>query len=80
MKKILLLISLLFLVGCTNEGKSRRALENHGFTEIVFTGYSWFECSEEDTFSTGFVATNQNSETVQGTVCCGVIKGCTVRW
>ena len=69
-----------FLSGCTAEDRSRQALDAQGFTQIRMTGYSMFSCSDEDTFSTGFTATNPNGTTVSGTVCCGWIKDCTIRW
>lgn len=68
------------LVGCTDEGASRRALESHGFTNIRFTGYTPMACAHDDDFSTGFVATNPKGESVRGVVCCGVVKSCTVRF
>lgn len=81
MRYILILISCLFLFGCTDEISSRRALEAQGFTEIEFTGYKFFACGDDDTFHTGFRATNPNGQRVEGTVCCGwIAKDCTVRW
>jgi hypothetical protein len=70
----------LVLVGCTCEDASSQALRGHGFSDIEWTGYSFFACSEDDTFSTGFRAKNARGETVEGTVCCGVFKNCTVRF
>lgn len=66
--------------GCTNESASRRALEAHGFTDIRFTGYRLTGCDEEDSFQTGFVAKNPAGKRVEGVVCCGVLKACTVRF
>ena len=47
---------------------------------VKFTGYDAFSCSQDDTFHTGFVAKNPKGDTVKGTVCCGVLKSCTVRF
>lgn len=80
MYKFLSLICLALLVGCTNEADSQRALENLGFTDIRFTGYDAFACSEDDTYHTGFTAKNIKGGTVSGTVCCGIMKSCTVRF
>lgn len=73
-----LLVSL--LVACTDEDNTVRTLEAHGFTEIRTTGYAPFACSKSDDFSTGFLATNPAGKRVEGTVCCGLLKGCTVRF
>lgn len=70
----------LLSLSCTNESGSRRALEAQGFTEIQFTGHSWFTCGKEDSFSTGFRAKNPRGQQVSGTVCCGWLKSCTVRF
>jgi hypothetical protein len=79
MKRFILLASLL-LAACTDESGSRKALESSGFSEIRFTGYSPFSCSDSDTFSTGFTAKNPAGHAVKGTVCCGFLKSCTVRF
>lgn len=78
-----LLCSLVLLVcSCTDETSSRRALENEGYENIHFTGYSPFSCSDDDTYKTGFTATKpkQPNAIVSGTVCCGILKGCTIRY
>lgn len=43
---------------------------------------SWapLSCSNSDTYSTGFAATNPAGQPVSGVVCCGVLKSCTVRF
>jgi hypothetical protein len=45
-------------------------------------GSALFSCSDSDTIlqSEGFEATNMAGERVTGTVCCGWLKGCTVRF
>lgn len=76
-----IIIAIILLVGCTDESATIRTLRSSGFSNIRTTGYSWFECGKEDTFSTGFTATNPTGQTVSGTVCCGLImKGCTIRF
>ncbi len=79
MKTIVLVLALL-LASCTNETRSRAALLDAGFTDIELTGWDVFACSEDDTFSTGFTAKNPQGRAVSGTVCCGAMKGCTIRW
>ena len=78
--KILSSLLLLLCVGCTDEGNSARALDDMGFTDVHFTGYSFFACSKDDTYHTGFTAKNTKGKLISGTVCCGVIKSCTVRF
>lgn len=74
-------IATLIATACTNESATVRTLQQQGFTSIETTGWSAFECGEDDTYSTGFRATNAQGRLVEGTVCCGLIaKGCTIRW
>jgi hypothetical protein len=77
----LILIAVLALSACTDEASSLRALESQGFTDISFTGHDMWSCGKDDTYSTGFVATNTNGQRISGTVCCGFLtKGCTIRY
>lgn len=82
MKRILLLAVLALSVSaCSNGNDARKALEAQGFTEIETTGWSAFACSEDDFYSTGFVATNPYGKRVNGTVCSGLLfKNATIRW
>ncbi|QPI17910.1 hypothetical protein POP12_118 [Pectobacterium phage POP12] len=65
----------------TDTQNSERILKSHGYTNIQFTGYSPFSCSEDDWTSTGFVATTPNGYQVQGTVCAGLLfKDATIRF
>ena len=73
-------LAVLALAGCTNEEKSRAALESAGFTEITFDGYAFMACSEDDAYKTKFTARNPQGNMVSGVVCCGRFKGCTVRF
>lgn len=81
MKNKLFLLSIVFLIaGCTSPESATRALQNSGYTDIHITGYRFLSCSEDDTFRTGFVATNiASGKQVQGTVCSGFLKGATIR-
>ena len=80
MKLIVGCMLALSVVGCTDEPAARRALQNQGFTNISFTGYQAFSCSKSDTTATGFFAKNPVGVTVEGVVCCGFSKACTIRW
>ena len=80
MKKLLMLAALLALTSCTDSDRSAQALRSQGFTEIQITGYSPWSCGEGDAYATGFRAKNPQGLPVSGTVCCGVMKSCTVRW
>tara|TARA_Y100000310_G_scaffold9871_1_gene10580 strand:+ start:504 stop:761 length:258 start_codon:yes stop_codon:yes gene_type:complete len=78
---IIVFCSTLLIGGCTDTDSSQRALRSLGFTNIQWTGYDFFGCSEDDFFHTGFTATNGNKKRVTGTVCCGLLfKNCTVRF
>lgn len=79
MKKLLILSTTLLLTSCTAPDRSKKALQDAGYTDIELEGYAFFECGEGDNFHTGFTAKNAQGRQVQGTVCCGLTKGCTVR-
>ena len=70
----------LLLCACTNETDSMRTLRSSGFRDVRLTGWAPLTCSDKDTFSTGFEATNPAGERVSGVVCCGILKNCTVRF
>lgn len=56
------------------------ALESQGLTDVHVGGWAPMACSDSDTTSKHFTAKNANGQRVKGVVCCGVFKGCTVRW
>ncbi len=76
----LMLLLVLFAASCTDEPRSYSTLLAHGFKDIRLTGWRAYACGRDDAFTTGFVATNQAGQQVGGVVCCGVMKGCTVRF
>lgn len=79
MKKIMIGFVLL-MSSCTNSDATKQTLMDAGYADIEVTGWSVFQCGEDDTFSTGFRARNPKGRLVEGTVCCGLIaKGCTIR-
>lgn len=55
-------------------------LERQGYTEIEMTGYAPLACGKGDVTSSGFRAKSPNGSNVKGTVCCGALKGCTIRF
>ena len=74
------LVALGLLTGCTDDAAAIRTARAHGFHDIHTTGWSPFSCSDDDTTKTGFRAKNAAGETVEGTVCCGLVfKNCTLR-
>lgn len=80
MKKLLLVIMVSFIIGCTNSNSATELLEKEGYTDIEMTGYSWFGCSEDDFYHTGFKA-KKNGKEITGTVCEGFLfKGKTIRY
>lgn len=68
------------LISCTDDSRTRQTLEDSGFTEVTVGGYDFFACSKDDTYHTSFTAKNSRGKVVSGTVCCGVLKSCTVRF
>jgi hypothetical protein len=81
MKSLFAIITVLVLcVSCSDESRSREVLQRAGYKDIQITGYTPFYCGEDDHFSTGFKANNPRGQEVSGVVCCGVIKGCTIRF
>lgn len=79
-RRAALMLMALVLVACSAPDESTRTLEKSGYTNIETTGWEPFSCGEKDSFSTGFRATNPSGQPVEGVVCCGVIKRCTVRF
>ena len=82
MKQLLLAIAILFtLSACgTAPDRSYETLEKSGYTAIEIGGYAPFACSEKDKYHTKFTAKNSQEQVVNGVVCCGWFKGCTVRF
>jgi len=74
------IIMLIVCSACTSPQMTFTTLQKAGFTEIESTGYALFACSEDDTFKTKFTAVNQNGEHIDGAVCCGLFKNCTIRF
>jgi len=77
----IVLIALLGFSSCTNNNDGKRILEANDYTDIEFTGYSWFSCSEKDFYATGFKAKSPKGHEVKGCVCSGLLfKNSTIRF
>lgn len=70
----------LLLSGCTAPNRAKETLEKGGYSNITIGDYDWFSCGKDDYFSNEFEAVNYLGQKVQGTVCCGILKGCTIRF
>lgn len=81
MARMTMLLACLVLAACTSENDAERALRAEGFTDIQYTGYSWFACSKDDFYHSGFRAKNREGKTVEGVVCSGLVfKNATIRY
>jgi len=61
---------------------ARRLLKKHGYTHIEIRDIGMFECGRGDTndSSAGFQALTPTGEAIEGAVCCGWAKDCTIRF
>lgn len=73
-------LCLLLLAACSNQDAALETLQSAGYTNIETTGWVAFMCGKDDTFSTGFIATNPAGKRVEGAVCGGWGKGYTIRF
>lgn len=81
---ILLLIGTLFFSACAVDHDTVvETLEDEGFYDIQDEGYAPFSCGNDDNFASGFTAKRRlqdgRERTVEGVVCCGLFKACTIR-
>ena len=75
-----LIIAALLLGACTDEKRSRDTLIKLGFTDINIGDWDAFVCGDDYTYATEFTAKNPQGMKVSGTVCCGYLKGCSVKF
>lgn len=81
MKNIIFGLSLLTLLGCSDDARTRETLMKSGYSNVTTSGHKFFTCGKDDTYCTGFTATNPQGMIVDGAVGCGMFfKGCTVRF
>ena len=62
-----------------DDDRVRKALDSSGFQNPTLGGANRLACGDGET-SRRFTATNPLGKRVEGTVCCGSTKGCTIRW
>lgn len=80
MKMIVLAAAMIaFLTSCTDASESRQALNEAGYTDVTIGDFAWLQCGKDDTFATEFTAKGPTGVSVKGAVCCGWLKGCTIR-
>lgn len=85
-KAIIGIIGLLFtisIISCTNENDfktGKQHLESQGYTDVKNTGFSPLCKGDDDTFSTGFVATDSKGNDVKGCFTSGLLKGVSIRF
>jgi len=77
--RTLTLLTALLLTACTDSKTAHEVLDAEGYTNVKTTGYDAFACSKDDMSATGFTATSVAGRRVEGVVCCGLLKSCTVR-
>ncbi len=77
---LLLLLFVGFVSGCTKAQETTKILKQQGYTEIETTGYAWLSCSQDDLFRTKFTAISPAKKSVNGVMCCGFFKACTIRY
>lgn len=75
-----LLFFALVIASCSDEREARRTLDAAGLRNVEITGWSPMSCAKDDLTSTGFRADNSAGKRIEGVVCCGILKGCTVRY
>lgn len=71
-----------------NNERFKVAMQSSGLTRVTKRGYDFFECGYGDVWVESFTAHHYLSAksgevvdaTVEGTMCCGILKGCTIRW
>lgn len=66
--------------GCGAGSEGIEAVEKSGFRDVQLDGRAWMACSQHDSFTSHFTATNAQGQRVSGVVCCGFLKSCTVRF
>jgi len=76
-----LILITVYLTSCgVNPNEGRRVLESQGLSKVEIGGWSFFGCSERDTFRSKFTAVGVNGKPVNGVLCSSFLKGVTVRY
>jgi hypothetical protein len=76
--------------GCSpSDERLQGAMRSEGFQDVSRKGYDFFECGYGDVWVESFRAKRPEvveagkpltRVLVEGTLCCGILKGCTIRW
>jgi len=77
-----LLILLVTLSGCATDQvfiRSQQAIEDQGYTFIIYEGRAYSACGEDDFYSLKYSATSRTGRRVTLAACSGIWKGVTVR-
>lgn len=70
----------MFVLACGfPAGDAPDVLEAAGYTDADVLGHRFFGCGRGDLFRSGFTATGPGGLPASDVVCCGLLKGCTVR-
>jgi len=72
-------VGITLAIGRSDNDVTRKTLHSAGYSGVVAGGYSLFGCGD-DFYRTRFVAIDPSGQTVNGVVCCGILKGCTIRF
>ena len=56
------------------------AARSAGNAQVQLGGWAYFKCGADDLRGWYFSAVNAQGNQVAGVVCCGALKGCTVRY
>lgn len=79
-KLAVMALAALSLTSCQPDSDTAmRALRSAGYESITLNSYPFFECGQDDHLNVGFTARNATGLYVEGAVCCGWLKDCTVR-
>lgn len=82
-RMIFIMVLFTLVVSCTSNSdfnKGKRQLELQGYTNIEKTGHAFMCCGQDDTYATGFKATDSGGQVVKGCFCSAAFKGVTVRF
>lgn len=68
------------IYGIPQPGKAAAALRSAGMEPKSLNWASMFRCAEDDLTRHEFHAVDAEGKPVSGYICCGLLKGCTVRF
>ncbi len=83
---IILAIAMIFFIVAIGGGFSvstervQKVFDAYGFTNAKVGDRSWFGCGNDYTYSHEFTAVSPRGVEVSGTICCGISKGCTLKF